>query len=131
MKDLDPDVNKFVAIVLAGDRTDSDPVAAHSDVPCKAIASINGRPMILRVLDALCESDVIKSIVLCGPPEAGLQACPELVARIEQENIRWLENLGSPCQSVSAALDIVPDNEKVLLTTADHALLNAEIVIDL
>ena len=64
MRDLNPDVNKFVAIVLAGDRTDSDPVAAHSDVPCKAIASINGRPMTLRVLDALCESDVIKSIVL-------------------------------------------------------------------
>jgi len=43
---------KFVATVLACDRTENDPVAKDAGVYCKANASICGKPMILRVLDA-------------------------------------------------------------------------------
>ncbi|MFT5132992.1 MAG: GTP:adenosylcobinamide-phosphate guanylyltransferase [Gammaproteobacteria bacterium] len=119
---------QFVAIVLAGDRNKGDPVAVDAGVSCKAITPICGRPMILRVLNALEESTVIRSIVLCGPPQASLKDCPELVRKIEQSNIKWLPNLDSPSRSVEAALQEIDNNEHVLLTTADHALLQSEMV---
>ena len=69
-------LDKFVAIVLAADRTANDPVANKSGMACKAFTPICGVPMIIRVLDALEESGVIERIVLCGPPESSLAACP-------------------------------------------------------
>ena len=128
MTERTPKPHQFVAIVLAGDRSKNDPVAVDAGVSCKAIAPICGRPMILRVLDALEDSGVIHSIVLCGPPQASINDCPELAGRIEQANISWLPNLDSPSRSVESALQLITDNESVLLTTADHALLQGGIV---
>ena len=119
---------QFVAIVLAGDRTKNDPVAVDAGVSCKAIAPICGRPMILRVLDALEDSGVIHSIVLCGPPQASINDCPELAETIEQANITWLPDLDSPSRSVESAMAAIDEHEHVLLTTADHALLQGEMV---
>jgi GTP:adenosylcobinamide-phosphate guanylyltransferase len=119
---------QFVAIVLAGDRTKNDPVAVDAGVSCKAIAPICGKPMILRVLDALEDSGVIHSIVLCGPPQASLVDCPELAERIKQANISWLPNLDSPSRSVESAFEEISVDNHVLLTTADHALLQGEMV---
>ncbi len=119
---------QFVAIVLAGDRSNDDPVARDAGVSCKAIAPICGRPMVLRVLEALEDSGAIHSIVLCGPPAPALKDCPELAEKIEQANITWLPSLDSPSRSVESALQIIDENEHVLLTTADHALLEANIV---
>jgi len=120
--------DQFVAIVLAGDRTENDPVAIEAGVSCKAIAPICGRAMILLVLDALEQSELVNTIVLCGPPEASLKDCPELVKKIEQSNISWLPSLASPSQSVEAALLNIKENAYVLLTTADHALLRSQTV---
>ncbi len=119
---------KFTAIVLAGDRTENDPVALDAGVSCKAIVPICDRPMILRVLDALESSGVINSIVVCGPPPASLDDCPELKQRLEQAIIDWIPNLDSPSKSVESALAKISEDTPVLLTTADHALLRADIV---
>jgi len=59
--------DKFVALVLAADRTSNDPVADKSGMACKAFVPICGIPMIIRVLDALEASGMIRAIVLCGP----------------------------------------------------------------
>ena len=87
-----------------------------------------GRPMVLRVLDALQQSGVIDQIVLCGPPQAALKDCPELSERIANENIIWVKNQDSPSKSVEAGLLQINKNVPVLVTTADHALLTADIV---
>jgi GTP:adenosylcobinamide-phosphate guanylyltransferase len=123
-----PESPQFIAIVLAGDRTNNDPVATDAGVSCKAIAPICGKPMILRVLDALEGSELVKSIVLSGPSQASINDCPDLRQRIQQANISWVPNLDSPSKSVESALEKVSDDEHVLLTTADHALLQSEIV---
>ncbi|NKB37239.1 MAG: NTP transferase domain-containing protein [Gammaproteobacteria bacterium] len=122
------DEQKFVAIVLAGDRSNADPVAAHSGTSCKAVADIYGKPMVTRVLDALQASGRVKSIILCGPAQTGLDECPELLNRIETDGIQWLRNSESPSRSVETALELVDESEPVFLTTADHALLSADIV---
>ena len=49
----------FWAVVLAADRTSADPVALAAGVPCKALAPVGGRPMLLRVLDALSAAEEV------------------------------------------------------------------------
>ena len=120
----------FTALVLAGDRTAADPVATVTGVPCKAFAPVGGRPVILRVLDALAASGMIKHTVICGPPAAALPACRELQQRIDTGQITWIANLESPGKSAEHCLSGLDENAPVLLTTADHALLTPEIVRD-
>lgn len=120
--------DKFVAIVLAADRTTNDPVAIKSGVPCKAFAPICGIPMIIRVLDALRASGMIKSIILCGPPESVHPSCPELQKQIGRGDVIWIPNLDSPSRSANSGLENIDESDPVLLTTADHALLTPEIV---
>lgn len=117
-----------VAIVLAGDRTAGDPVAVEAGVSCKAIVEIAGKPMVTRVLDALLASSRVESVVLCGPPRSAIAECPVLSEYLELDQVQWLENLDSPSKSVEACLAKVPANSRVLLTTADHALLETEVV---
>lgn len=121
-------IDKFVALVLAADRTANDPVAIKSGMVCKAFTPICGIPMIIRVLDALEASGMIRSIILCGPPESMLPGCTELEQRIGRGDITWVPNLDSPSRSANRGLEHIDESVPVLLTTADHALLTPEIV---
>ena len=55
------------AVILAGDRGADDPVARARGTRCKALTPINGRPMLMRVLDALDDRGDFDRIVICGP----------------------------------------------------------------
>jgi CTP:molybdopterin cytidylyltransferase MocA len=118
----------FTAVVLAADRAANDPVALRTGVACKAIAPICGIPMIIRVLDALEASGMVKTIIVCGPPESVLSDCPELAQRIGSGRVRWLPNLDSPSRSANSVLAQIDQETPILLTTADHALLTPAIV---
>lgn len=119
---------QFVAVVLAADRTGNDPITRHTGATCKAIAPVAGVPMIIRVLDALEASALVKSIIICGPPKSVLADCPELAQRIADGRVTWLPNLDSPSKSAMKGFEQIDHNTPVLLTTADHALLTPEIV---
>lgn len=116
---------RFHAVVLAGDRGADDPVARHAGVACKALAAPGGRPMLLRVLDALAASTAVSGVTLVGPSQAQLSACPQLAVRIASGELAWLPPAPSPSQSALVGLASVPAGTPVLLTTADHALLQA------
>jgi CTP:molybdopterin cytidylyltransferase MocA len=120
--------DQFIALVLAADRAANDPVAGKTGVACKAIAPICGTPMIIRVLDALEASDMVKTIVILGPPASILPDCPELEDRIKCGRVIWLPNLDSPSRSANSGLEQIDQDAPVLLTTADHALLTPSIV---
>lgn len=123
------ELKKFVALVLAADRTSDDPVSRKSGAVCKAFTPICGVPMIIRVLDALEASNMIEKIILCGPPEYLLSSCPELEQRIcDGGHVVWVPNLDSPSLSAHKGLEYVDKEAPVILTTADHALLTPEIV---
>ena len=119
---------KFAAIVLAGDRGPDDPVAKAAGVSCKALVPVVGRPMILRVLDALTDSSVVDSLIVCGSSSRLAGHSPELDGLIAAGKIRWVENRSSPSLSTQAALSVLPDDKAVLVTTADHALLTSQMV---
>jgi CTP:molybdopterin cytidylyltransferase MocA len=125
---LEMKMDRFIALVLAADRGANDPVAAKTGVACKAIAPICGTPMIIRVLDALEASDMVKTIVILGPPASILPDCPELEERVKSGRVIWLPNLDSPSRSANSGLEQIDQDAPVLLTTADHALLTPSIV---
>lgn len=118
----------FSAVVLAGDRKPGDPVAEAAGVSCKALTPVGGRPMVLRVLDALEASQEIGPVVLCGPPRAAIDQEEELRGRIDSGRVRWVESKATPSSSTFQVLKSLPDDIPVLVTTADHALLSGRMV---
>ncbi len=113
----------FHAVVLAGDRGQDDPVARHTGAPCKALVEVGGHPMLLRVLDALGACTAVRGITLVGPHAEQVAKCDELAKRIARNEVTWLPPQPSPSLSAAAALEQLPLDRPVLLTTADHALL--------
>ena len=119
---------RFTAVVLAADRTSNDPVAQAAKVPCKALAPVGNRPMVLRVLDALAESTPIDACILIGPPSEIVEREPLLKKRLAVPGLLWLPPHATPSTSAAAAFACIPAATPVLLTTADHALLRPEMV---
>ncbi len=118
----------FTAIVLAGQRPGKDAVAEAAGVACKSFAPIGDRPMVHRVLDTLAAARQVGSLILCGPSQSMIEQEPGLKARIEKGEVKWVASHLTPSLSTYHALQAVPDGRPVLVTTADHALLTAEIV---
>jgi GTP:adenosylcobinamide-phosphate guanylyltransferase len=118
----------FTAVVLAADRGPDDPVAVAAGVRCKSLTPVGGRPMVFRVLDALGASQVVNTCILCGPPKSVVDREPDLRKLITSGKVRWFENQATPSSSAFHVLQTLPDEAPVLLTTADHALLSAQIV---
>jgi hypothetical protein len=118
----------FHALILAADRRSPDPVAVAAGTRCKSLARVGGREMVLRVLDALAACGCADSVTIVGPPEAALADCPELQQRISSGLVAWLAPLESPSLSAEAGLLQAPADLPVLLTTADHALLDGDIL---
>ncbi len=118
----------FTALILAGDRTDGDPLAVAAGVACKSLVPVGGKPMVLRVLDSLEAASEVGSIILCGPAQKFINQEAELKTRIDSGRIKWIANQATPSSSAYHALQSLSDNAPVLVTTADHALLTARIV---
>lgn len=119
---------RFSAIVLAADRRRDDPLLAHNGVCAKGLIDLGGTRMIERVITALEHSEQVGDILLAGPPRECLQTCDSLHARIEAGRVRWQAPAGSPASSAWQAMHSLPPQRPVLVTTADHPLLRAEII---
>jgi len=119
---------QFDAIVLAADRGSNDPVAVAAGVAAKCLTPIAGSPMAVRVVRALEQSGCVHRIVLCGPAAEALQGSPALNGLVANGSVRWMGPQATPAASAAAALATLADETPVLLTTGDHALLNAEMV---
>ena len=84
--------------------------------------------MVLRVLDTLAGAREVDSLAVCGPSEALLAQEPELLSRINAGKIRWIPPQATPSASTYHVLEGISPDVPALVTTADHAFLNAEIV---
>lgn len=115
------------ALVLAGSREgEADDIARNAGVSCKALAPVAGGPMIERSLRVLLASPRIGRIDVALSPRTNIaSAAPHLADWLEQDLVRLVEPASSPARTVNAALDDMPLNESLLITTADHALLDA------
>lgn len=124
---MEPAVS-FTALVLAADRATPDPVAQAAGACCKALSPVGGTPLVLRVLEALDASRSVAGCILCGPPWAAVLQEVRLQNGLAAGRWRWLESQATPSASAWSALQGLPDDTPVLLTTADHALLTPAMV---
>ncbi|MGD8925033.1 MAG: NTP transferase domain-containing protein [Syntrophobacterales bacterium] len=118
----------FTAVVLAADRSSDDPLIQAAGVCCKALVPVGGIPMVLRVLDALNAAQEIDSRILCGPHQSAIDQEAGLSGLVSSGEVEWVENQATPSSSTYHALQSLPGDSPVLVTTADHALLNGEMV---
>lgn len=119
-----PAAKKVAALVLAGDRSGGDAVAKATGASCKALAPVLGTPMLLRVIEALQACERIGPCVLVGPSRQALESCPPLRQFTAQSQVNWLPGADSLSGSAQAGLEDIDPDAPVLITTADHALLN-------
>ena len=117
----------FTAIVLAGSREGVDPVAQAAGVPCKAVVEVAGTPMLLRVLDALSRAASVDSVLVAGLPEEALRD-PVIRSGLTRHRAALLPGGSTPSATVARVLPGVPEGRPVLVTTADHALLEPGVV---
>ena len=115
----------FTAVLLAGSRPGVDPFAAAHGTDLKALIPLAGLPMIRRPVDALLASDRIAAVrVLTQQPQriaAVLPADPRLTVEPSQGTIA----------ATLAALCTDPATRwPLLVTTADHALLDAAMIAE-
>ena len=125
---LNPQEHQLTAIVLAGDRTKADSLINHSNAGSKAMIDIDGLPMVRRVLNALRLSRVVSKITLSGPEASEVAKDEQLAQWVADGEVIWSEPGVSPSTSAYQAMNGLDPEEAVLLTTADHPLLTAEIV---
>jgi len=116
----------FDAIVLAGERTKDSPLTRKFQVPAKAFIPVGGTPMVQRVLEALSSSGGIRQIYLCGAERRLFEKKKELTRLINSGRVLWIQNERTPSRSAFKALVRAGGDQPVLLTTADHALLTAD-----
>ena len=121
-------LNAVTALVLAGARTERDPVAEGAHVPIKVLATVGGIPMVVRVLETLEASTFVGQRVLCGPSWELMQGQKFLHDLVEKKTIRWVAPQQGPSLSVKSFLEQAPQDLPLLVTTADHALLTSEMV---
>jgi GTP:adenosylcobinamide-phosphate guanylyltransferase len=118
-------VTRCTAVVLAGSRPGVDPFAKAYGTDLKALIPVCGVPMVGRPVEALLKSASVGSIrVLAQQPERIAQAVPQdervVVARSG-------ETIASTLDAICGDTDV---QWPVLVTTADHALLTADMIAD-
>lgn len=114
-------------ILLAGERSGADPVARLHGVPSKILVPVGTDVLIDRVMRTLDRCQFSERVI-AGPRPETLSRAPMLQAAIDRGDWRWVAPAESPAASVLAALDAIPAPAEVLVTTADHALLDAALV---
>ena len=117
----------FTAAVLAGSREGVDPVAQAAGAPCKAVVEVAGEAMLLRVLGALSRATAVGPLMVAGLLDEAA-ADPAISAGLNACGARCVPGLSTPATTVGAVLDELAPDRPVLITTADHALLETGMV---
>jgi GTP:adenosylcobinamide-phosphate guanylyltransferase len=114
----------FTALVLAGRRGAHDALAGHRH---KALLPVAGVPMIVRVVRSLRAARCVGRI-LVSVDDAAVLEHPELRSLAEAGVLVRVPCDSSPSASVRRVRRERPAELPLLVTTADHALLTADMV---
>jgi GTP:adenosylcobinamide-phosphate guanylyltransferase len=118
---------RWSAIVLAGQRPEGDPLADRFGVAAKALVPIAGEAMLARVVRTLLASPSIGRILLLAQkPERLLFGATEWIAA--EPRVALAASGAGIATSLAAVAGKEDAPWPVLVTTADHPLLTAEMV---
>ena len=112
---------QLTALVLAGTRAGSDPLATQAGVTHKALIDVGGRTMIERVVGALAALPAVGRIVVAIERPELLDGLPGLRPSACTKPLVTMSPDAGPSATVAAAL--AREGVPLLVTTADHALL--------
>ena len=113
---MSADSRGFNALILAGSRGGVDPVAAYAGVSHKALIVLDGQTLLARVAQALREAGA-RSIAVSVSDDAVRSAATAL-------GLIVLDAASGPSRSVRDGIEAL--GAPLLVTTADHALLQPE-----
>ena len=113
----------WTAVVLAGSRPGRDAFAEQFGTDLKALIPVAGEPMVRRPVRALLESDGLGNILV-------LSQAPDRIAAVLPEDARLtvLESQGTIAETIEKLILSRTAEFPLLVTTADHALLDGEMV---
>jgi len=114
---------KYTAIVLAGSRPGRDAFAEAHGTDLKALIPVGGEPMVRRPVRALLAAEDIGEVIV-------LSQAPERIAEVLPEDPR-ITFRKSEATIATTMLELCFDRKTqwpVLVTTADHALLDTEMI---
>lgn len=115
----------WTAIVLAGSRPGTDPFAERHGVDLKALIPIGGVPMVARPVAALLQSEGIgRVIVLAQQADRIKSVLPH------EERLSVDSSAGTIASTLDSILSDPATRYPLLVTTADHALLDPAMVAD-
>jgi GTP:adenosylcobinamide-phosphate guanylyltransferase len=115
----------WTAIVLAGSRPGADPFAAKYGTDLKALIPIGGVPMVARPVDALLKAAAIDRIlVLAQQPERLAAVLPD------DSRLSLQESAATIATTLGEILADPATRFPLLVTTADHALLDPDMIAD-
>lgn len=116
---------RWDAIVLAGSRAGRDPFAAANGVALKPLIPINGEPMVRRPVRALLSSPRIRQVILLTQSVADISAALPRHPRVSVQ-----QSVGTIAETISSLLSSPDTHWPLLVTTADHALLDPVMIED-
>jgi len=121
-------MSEFNALVLAGRRGTENPFAEVQGETHRALLDVVGVPMLLRVVRALRAAASVDRIAVSIDDPRAFEAVAELRELEARGEIARHASLLSPSRSVHDALSNRMLGDRVLVTTADHALLTPMII---
>ena len=113
----------FTAIVLAGSRPGRDAFAESLGTDLKALISVAGEPMVRWPVQALLASKCVGRIIV-------LTQAPERIGAVlpDDPRIRLRNSAGTIAETMLGLIEDKQLEWPLLVTTADHALLDAAMV---
>lgn len=118
-------MSRWTALVLAGSRPGADPFAEAYGVDLKALIPVGDMPMVARPVKALLAADGVERVrVLAQQPE-------RIAAALPNDSRLSVELSGATIAATLTALFADPATlYPLLVTTADHALLDPAMIAD-
>jgi GTP:adenosylcobinamide-phosphate guanylyltransferase len=115
----------WTAIVLAGSRPGADPFAAAYGTDLKALIPVGGVPMVARPVGALLQSPEIERILVLAQQSDRIAAVLPNDARLTVS-----QSGGTIAATLDGILSDPATRYPLLVTTADHALLDPAMIDD-
>ena len=118
----------FTAIILAGQRPGSDPLASHFGQPFKALIDVAGQPMLAWVGASLAAGKDVRRIVILAQDSAALLDHPRTRWLRDEAHVIACDCGDSIVEAITATLRAMPGGYPFLLTTADNVLLDEAMI---
>lgn len=115
---------RWNAVLLAGDRPGIDPLADHFGVASKALVPIGGRAMAARVLSVLVSHPLLDRVFVLAQQPDRLFSHPDMRALALHPRVVPVVAGRGIASSIMATLNQHTPEWPLLVTTADHVLLN-------